>query len=520
MQTVTYDALGDPLSVTQQNGQANDYTYNGAGQITSVTLSDGTQMTYAYNAVGELTSATDPSGATALTYDAEGDLTGVSYPDGTSLQYTYIDGQRTQMVEMSGSTVIGTVDYTYTDSGQLAGLTDGSGNLIVSYAYNVMGELTEENQGDGTYSTYKYDADGDLVDLTNYAADGSVDSSFQYTYNVLGQVSAEITTDGTWTYSYDALGELTGAVFTSTDSSVPSQNLSYAYNANGDRTQAIENGASSAYTSNGLNEYTTITSSNGTATYTYNTLGDLIAETDSTGTTTYSYNSLNQLVGVETPTGTWAYQYDALGNLIATTYDGQTTQDLVDPTGSDDVVAQLDSSGNLVAGYAYGLGLVSQTGSTATNYYEFDGFGSTAGLTTAGSTTGTSSLVASYSYLPFGGVLSSTGNAANPFTFGGQVGVSTDGSGLYEVGDQAYDPNTGQFTSNNALRDRVGRHQLANLRRQQPGGRPGASCRRWTGGLRSSKLGCGSPRVERGRPRKRRDRRVGLPGSRGEHGIY
>ena len=52
------------------------------------------------------------------------------------------------------------------------------------------------------------------------------------------------------------------------------------------------------------------------------------------GTTTYAYNSINQLIGVTTPTDTWTYQYDALGNVIATTHNGQTTQDLVDPTGS------------------------------------------------------------------------------------------------------------------------------------------------------------------------------------------
>ena len=45
----------------------------------------------------------------------------------------------------------------------------------------------------------------------------------------------------------------------------------------------------------------------------------------------YTYNSLNQLVGESSPSGTWSYQYDALGNLIATTENGQTTENLVDP---------------------------------------------------------------------------------------------------------------------------------------------------------------------------------------------
>ena len=59
---VTYDATGDPLSLTDPNGQVTNYTYNAAGQVTSVTLADGTQMSYSYDAAGNLISATDPSG--------------------------------------------------------------------------------------------------------------------------------------------------------------------------------------------------------------------------------------------------------------------------------------------------------------------------------------------------------------------------------------------------------------------------------------------------------------------------
>ena len=62
--------------------------------------------------------------------------------------------------------------------------------------------------GDGTYTTYTYDADGNVLDLVNYAANGSVDSSFVYTYNALGEETSMATVDGTWTYSYDNDGEL------------------------------------------------------------------------------------------------------------------------------------------------------------------------------------------------------------------------------------------------------------------------------------------------------------------------
>ncbi len=87
---------------------------------------------------------------------------------------------------------------------------------------------------------------------------------------------------------------------------------------------------------------------------------------------------------------------------------------------------------------------MSQTTSAATNYYQFDAEGSTADLTAA-ATGGAASPVATYSYDPFGNLLSSTGGVSNPFTFVGQYGVSSVGDGLDTMSVRTYDPTTGEF---------------------------------------------------------------------------
>ena len=110
------------------------------------------------------------------------------------------------------------------------------------------------------------------------------------------------------------------------------------------------------------------------------------------------------------------YQYDALGNLVATTAERPDDRKPGRSDGLGNLVGQFTSSGSRIAGYTYGLGLVSQVTPSGTNYYQFDALGSTAGMTNA-----TSGLVASYSYLPFGGLLVSTGSVANPFTYVGAV---------------------------------------------------------------------------------------------------
>ena len=52
------------------------------------------------------------------------------------LDYTYNSGgQRIQMADQTGFTV----NYQYNALGQLTELTDGNGNLIVSYSYDAVG---------------------------------------------------------------------------------------------------------------------------------------------------------------------------------------------------------------------------------------------------------------------------------------------------------------------------------------------------------------------------------------------
>src|SRR5262249_10007502 len=146
------------------------------------------------------------------------------------LKFTYdAGGRRTQSIYQSGFTV----DYTYDADGRLSKLTDGSGALIVLYTYDAAGRLARKDMGNGTYTTYTYDAAGNVLDLTNYPPDGAVNSRLDYTYDALGQAITETTLDGQWTYAYDAIGELTHADFASTNPLVPSQDLSYTYDANG-----------------------------------------------------------------------------------------------------------------------------------------------------------------------------------------------------------------------------------------------------------------------------------------------
>jgi len=340
----SYDAQGDPTTTTNPDGATIAYTYNTAGQITSQTFADGTTDTYTYDAHGNLATTTDSTGTTSYSYDTNDRLTQVTYPSGLYLKFTYdTAGRRTSSVDQTGYQL----NYQYDSLGRLASITDGTGAMVVSYQYDADGRLSREDMGNGTYTTYAYDADGNVLHLVNYAPDGTVNSRFDYTYDSRGLRTSMTTLQGTWNYTYDADGQLTG--YTAPDGS----SATYQYDAMGNRVQVTQNGVTTSYTTNNMNQYTTV----GGTTYTYDADGNLIRTQTGNDVTTYSYDPQNRLIAVTHGADSQTNTYDALGNLVSSTDDGIETQYLIDPIGLGNVVGQYDVAGNLIARYDYGLGL-------------------------------------------------------------------------------------------------------------------------------------------------------------------
>jgi RHS repeat-associated protein len=442
--TVASDAvnpIGEITRSTDGDGHVTTASYDPDGRLTSESFADGTQEVFTYDGDGNLASASNSSGTTHLSYNSSGLLTEIVYPDGGTLTYSYDSaGRRTQMVDQSADVV----NYVYNALSQLTGLTDRDGNAIVSYSYDAAGRVIKAVEGNGAYTTYGYDAAGDTTSVVNYGPSGAVNSSFTYVYNALGLCSSETTSQGSWSYTYDADGELTQAIFTSSNpGQLANQNLTYSYDANGNRTEAIVNGVTTSYFANSRNEYTQV----GSSAYTYDRDGNIVSQSNASGVTTYAYNDQGRLVGILGPGIASSIAYNALGSLYSTTQGGQTTYDVVDPTGTNNVVGQYSPGGTAIATYAYGLGLVGQSqAGQGLSYYQFDSQGSTADVTNAAG-----AVVDSYAYLPFGGTLTSSGTAPNPFQFLGSSGVDSVASGLDLAGARLDDPSLGRFDSPDPL---------------------------------------------------------------------
>jgi RHS repeat-associated protein len=442
-QKYTYDLNGKLTKSTNRRGQDVLYEYNNNYQITKETHSDGRIITYEYGTANGLPSFLNISNRDSITQvkynQAKNELT-FSNSNGLVCIYAFDAlGRKTQIVIQNAANTY-TTNYSYDSLGRLDKLTNGTGSLIIDYTYDAVGRLVKEVNGNGTYSVYTYDTASQITSLVNYAANNAINSKFEYTYDSLGRRTSMNTLEGKWDYTYDKIGQVTRAVFTSSNTSVsPNQDLTYVYDAAGNRIQTIENGVTGNYTTNNLNQYT----QSGTTTNTYDADGNLITKKLGTLTRTYSYDDQNRLIqvidGVNNKT---QYEYDVFGNRSATIYNGVRTNYLVDPFGMGNVLAEYNSSGQLVANYTHGIGLVSRTSGSNVNFYDFDANGSTVGMT---GSTGTE--VNSYNYNPFGAEFGEKETVVNPFEYVGQWGVMEEPNALDFMRSRFYDSKAGSFMS-------------------------------------------------------------------------
>jgi RHS repeat-associated protein len=431
-----YDGLGQVIRTTNRRGQSIEYAFDLSGRPLTKTSPGGSTVEYTYDDHGNMATATDASGTTTLEYDESDRILRVTEPSGRFLEYSYNPaGRRDRMVDQDGFAT----RYDYDLLGRLTRLTEDNGTLLVRYDYDAIGRLEREEKGNGTYSTYTFDAAGQLESVTNHAPDGVPTSWFDYTFDTNGRLSSLDTHDGLWTYSYDAVGRLTQAVFDATNAEIPDQDLLYEYDAAGNRQRTVENGVESLYVVNSLNQYTSV----GNTTYEYDASGNVVLITSPTGSTSLAYDAENRLVSVSSPTDeSWQYAYDVFGRRATSTDNGVTRRSIYDHA-SGQLVATLDAQGSLQERFVHALRLVGRIDGLGTYHdFAYDAYGSTVSITNA-----TGNLEQSAHYLPFGGLLHSSGASEASGGFLAAYGARSDGSGLVHLPARSYVPETGRFLS-------------------------------------------------------------------------
>ena len=323
----SYDANGNLLSVTDALRHATKYTYDKDGNLTSETDALGNRVQYAYTPEGWLSSVAKADG-TVMTfeYDKTGALTRQNVGDGQSVTSSYNEiGKLTEV-----SSEAGTIRYQYNEQGFLISVENVNGD-VVSYTYDAYGNKTSMTYPDGRTVSYTYDAMNRMVgvvgldgETTSYVYDAagrriqtvSGNMTTRYAYDSVGNLTEQATSgasDIAFRYSYDRNGYITGEK--RTENGTETEN-SYAYNALGELTSFLQStgyGESYAYDKAG------------------NMLEKAITGTDGQNVTLkMAYNAANQLTGMTNGQSKIAYSYDKNGSLIQKTLTSKTYGKLTD----------------------------------------------------------------------------------------------------------------------------------------------------------------------------------------------
>ncbi|MBU1752584.1 hypothetical protein KKG56_01805, partial [bacterium] len=461
--TYNYDENDNLTKVIDADNNATDYPHDKNNRLTNILDARKKETRYAYNSMNLLDTDTNPIGKTyQYGYDHKGNLNSIKDPDNNETVYGYNDNSWLTMIEYKGATKVSFTEYD--KNGNLKKMTDENGET--SFTYDPLGRITSTNNSFGKTVSWKYLDSENRIKMTypgnkevNYYYDADnrlarvvdwLGGETKYTYDSAGILQSMVNPNGTKViYSYDSASRLIGLSNKKSNNTIIAT-YSYTLDAAGNHIKVVKDEPIAAmptvpntlYTYDDANRLT----SAGNTGYTYDSRGNLIGASNENG---YSFDYADRLTGVTVNNKTIQYLYDGLGNRIARTQDGVQTRFVLDLNGPmSQVLAETDSSGNVIKYYIYGQGLISKITADGQRYcYHYDSRGSTVAITDSGE-----NITDKYAYDEFGEVLAVHETNSNPFRYVGRYGVMDEGNGLLFMRARYYDVNTGRFLSKDPLR--------------------------------------------------------------------
>ena len=196
-------------------------------------------------------------------------------------------------------------------------ISDPTGDKT-TISYDAVGRRQLIEYANDTETTYTYDPTGGIkVIKTRQSSSPSTEFvNLEYTLDKAGRVDEVVDeTSARTTYTFDKDYRL--AREHRENSSIATFDITYAYDAAGNRTLKVEDGARTTYTYDGRNALTKLEDS-GTTTYQYDNRGNRALKIDTAGTTTYSYDVESQLTRIDSPTAVplATYGYDVFGERL------------------------------------------------------------------------------------------------------------------------------------------------------------------------------------------------------------
>jgi RHS repeat-associated protein len=358
--TTEYDAAGNVIAVTDPLGRVVETVYDERNRPTHVyapTMWDAVSGQFVrpyavttYDALGQPTSVTDHTGATTTThYDRAGRKWKVEAP---SLP-----------VSSSPSLSIRPTTLTTFDPGGLPLTVTNPLNQTITNTYDIHGRLTSTLDAEGITNTFEYDAAGNRTKVidgknqtTTFAYDGlnrliqqtfANGDTWTHGYNAV-QKLAQISPRGiTTSYAYDARDRLLTVTASGMEGGIafPPTSRSYTYDNAGKLLTVTESGtglqpvlpgsANVSYTYDAMGRVTAESSQGQVHHYEYDLAGNRVKATYSTGRIVEtSYDGLNRPEAIVDGDRLTRYGYDKAGRaVILIAANGQTSSNTYDALG-------------------------------------------------------------------------------------------------------------------------------------------------------------------------------------------
>ncbi len=398
--SIYYDEFDRPLIIS--SGDSNiQKRYNWFGETISVSNNnDVSSVSYSYDMIGNIAQKLQ-AGVHSIdyTYSSIGNITQSTMPSERTESYTYTPNGNLDTIATEGKTF----DYDYYDTGYVKSITYPNG-LKTEYEYDNINRVTR------------------VITTKN----GTAINTFEYEYDNNGNTTKEIRNGAVTSYSYDSLDRLISVTYSDGSS------VAYEYDALNNRTkETYSTGDVKDYVYNEKYQLKEI-KLNGqvTDTFTYNETGAVVTHNNKI----FTYNEWDRMSGYSDGTDSYTYKYDANG--IRT----QKNDKLYIIDINNNVVAETDSTGAVADEILWGHQPLARKVNGTWYYYIYNAHGDVVGLVDDNG-----NIKNTYTYDPWGNVLSESENIDNPIKYAGEY--YDDELGMIYLRARYYNPQIGRFTS-------------------------------------------------------------------------
>lgn len=335
----SYDRKGQPIKITDQNGNSTERSYNAFGNILKETLGNNSILEYTYDHLGRQTS--------------------VNLPDQSGIQYVYDAANLKEIRRTENGDTTYTHYYTgHDNSGSITSVQLPSQAGTVKFTHDLLRRPIQIETPTWNQESAKYDPAGNLITLNIQDNIGVLHN--EYTYDDLYQLHSEKGVSP-HTYACDSLNnrlvkDEQPYTINSLNQILKQTNCKYTYDRNGNLQEKLQGNHLTQYMYDALDRLIAIVDGGEQTTFTYDAFNRRLTKTAQGTTTKYLYvdqdeigamvnNTIIELRILGTGKGA------EIGAAVALELNKELVIPLHDYHGN--IITLLDSSGKTVETYRY-----------------------------------------------------------------------------------------------------------------------------------------------------------------------